>query len=129
MKYKMIKLIHGIVIVPENYIVVEAAKKGEADYAGIIAEKNGTLPHFLVLSSKPIEEYSGEEENAIYDLCEKIYPKMSSVRKKEVEAVWENRRVINAEEWEKAPQLVLFAIREVTDKNNLYCNTGIIREG
>ena len=54
---------------------------------------------------------------------------MSSVRKKEVEAVWENRRVINAEEWEKAPKLVLFAIREVTDKNNLYCNTGIIREG
>ena len=72
MKYKTIKLIHGIVIVPENYIVVEVEKKGEADYAGIIAEKNGTLPHFLVLSSKPIEQYSGEEENAIYDLCEKI---------------------------------------------------------
>ena len=38
MKYKTIKLIHGIVIVPENYIVVEAAKKGVADYAGIIKE-------------------------------------------------------------------------------------------
>lgn len=38
MKYKTIKLIHGIVIVPENYIVVEAVKKGEADYAGIIRE-------------------------------------------------------------------------------------------
>ena len=38
MKYKTIKLVHGIVIVPENYIVVEAAKKGEADYAGIIRE-------------------------------------------------------------------------------------------
>lgn len=38
MKYKTIKLIHGIVIVPENYIVVEAAKKGEEDYAGIIRE-------------------------------------------------------------------------------------------
>ena len=38
MKYKTIKLIHGIVIVPDNYIVVEAAKEGEADYEGIIRE-------------------------------------------------------------------------------------------
>lgn len=72
MKYKMIKLIHGIVIVPENYIVVEAAKKGEADYAGIIAEKNGTLPHFLVLSSKPMRSIR-EKRKMQYMICAKKY--------------------------------------------------------
>lgn len=54
MNYKRIKLLQGIVVFSDDYIAVEQTKTESSNYAGIVAEKNGTLPHYLVFSDKPI---------------------------------------------------------------------------
>lgn len=128
MEYKKIKLMNGIAVVSTDYIVVEQTRTEKSNYAGIVAEKKGTLPHYLVLSDKPICEYSAEDEEHLYEFLGGIFPEIGEVRSKEVEAVFENGTIKNADEWMESPRLGLFAVREVPDMDNLYFDTGIIRE-
>lgn len=128
MEYKKIKLLNGIVMVPNDFITLEATVTASANYAGVVAEKNGSLPHFVLLSEKPINEMTAEDEDRIYDLCCEVYPETAGVRAKEVEAVFdENGRLTNADEWMKSPRLGIFGIMEVKGEDDLYLNTGIIR--
>jgi hypothetical protein len=129
MFYRKIKLLHGFVVVAsEDCIVVDQTKTDVSDFAGIVTEKNGTLPHYLVFSDKCISDYTIEEEDGLYAYLGKIYPEVEEVRKQEVKAVFEDGIVVNAEGWKAASRLGLFPIREVKDMDNLYFGTGIIRE-
>ncbi len=127
MNNKSFTLLQGSVLVPEDFIVVKQTKTEASNYAGIVAEKNGSLPHYLVFSDTPISEYSAEDEDRLYAMLEEIYPEVAEVRKQEVEAVFEDGKVVNAEEWKSAPRLGLFAVNEVQDMNHLYFGTGIVR--
>lgn len=128
MEYNTVQLLNGIVMVPNDFITVDATVTTSANYAGVVAEKNGTLPHFLVLSEKPICELTAEEEDKIYDLCGEIYPEVIDVRAKEIEAEFDEAGfVTNGDEWKKAPRLGIFGIHEVKDEHDLYLGTGIIR--
>ena len=128
MEYKKIQLLNGIVMVPNDFITLEATVTASANYAGVVAEKNGSLPHFLFLSEKPINEMTAAEEDRIYDLCCEVYPETAEVRAKEIEAVFDdNGRITNANEWMKSPRLGIFGIMEVKGENGLYLDTGIIR--
>lgn len=128
MDYQKFKLIHGFVVVSNDYIVVEQTKTDSSDYAAIVAEKNGTLPHYLVFSNKCISDYSIEDEDNLYSYLGTLYPEVEEVRKQEVEAVFEDGIVVNADEWKAAPRLGLFPIHDVNDMDNLYFDTGIFRK-
>lgn len=128
MDYQKINLIHGFVVVSNDYIVVEQTKTDSSDYAAIVAEKKGTLPHYLVFSDKCISDYSIEEEDNLYAYLGTLYPEVEEVRKQEVEAIFEDGVVVNADEWKSAPRLGLFPIYEVKNMDNLYFGTGIFRK-
>lgn len=129
MEYKTVQLLKGIVIVPNDFITLEATVTASANYAGVVAEKNGTLPHFLVLAEKPINEFTAAEEDKIYDLCCEVYPEAKAVRATEIEAEFDETGLItNAEAWKRAPRLGLFGIQEVKSTDDLCLGTGIIRE-
>lgn len=128
MGYKKIKLLQGIVVVSDDYIIVEQTKTESSNYAGIVAEKNGTLPHYLVFSDKPISAYSIEEEDKLYDFLGELYPEVAEVRKQEVEVIFEDDIVVNADEWKAAPRLALFPVREVQNMDSLYFDTGVLRD-
>ncbi len=127
MDYRMIKLLQGVVVVSNEYNVVEQTKTESSNYAGVVAEKNGTLPHYLVFSNKPISGYSIEDEDRLYEQLGDLYPEVAEVRKQEVEAVFKDGLVVNVDEWKAAPRLGLFPIPEVQDMNSLYFGTGILR--
>ena len=128
MNYQKFKLIHGFVVVSDEYIIVEQTKTDYSDYAAIVAEKNGTLPHYLVFSDKNFSDYTIKDENNLYAYLGTLYPEVEEVKKQEVEAIFDNGVVVNADEWKAAPRLGLFPIYEVKDMDNLYFDTGIFRK-
>ena len=83
MKTKEIVLKTGVAIVPEEFMVIEETRTDNADYAGVIAEKQGTIPHYVVFSEKPISAITAMEEERLYDKCSKIYPEIGQVLAKE----------------------------------------------
>lgn len=128
MNYKKIQLLHGVVVVSDDYIIVYPTKTESSNFAGIVAEKNGSLPHYLVFSDKPISDYSVKDEDKLYEMLGELYPEVAEIRKQEVEAIFENGIVVNADEWKAAPRLGLFPVREAQDLNSLYFDTGILRD-
>ncbi|MBP3805465.1 MAG: hypothetical protein J6I76_16530 [Oribacterium sp.] len=129
MNHKRILLVNGTVIVPDDCIIVEQTKTSAANYAGIVAEKNSTLPHFLILSETPISEYSVADEDRLYETLGKLHPEIEEVRKNEVEAIFdEEGNVVNSDEWNASPRLGLFPVFEVEDMDNLFFGTGILRQ-
>lgn len=128
MNIQKINLIHGYVVVPDDYIVVEQTKTDKSDYAAIVAEKNKSLPHYLIFSDKSISDYYMEDVDKLYAYLGMLYPKVEEVRKKEVNAVFKNGVMVNAGEWKAAPRLGLFPINEVKGMDDLYLDTGIIRK-
>lgn len=129
MQSKTVVFKNGIVIVPEDFITLETTIVDNADYAGIVAEKNGTLPHFLFFTEKPISELTADDENTIYDMCNEVYPEVEEVRKQEIEAEFsEDGFITNGDAWKEAPRLGIFAVPEVKSKDELYLEIGLIRE-
>lgn len=129
MKHKKIPLLDGTVVVPDDCIVVDQTKTAASNFAGIVAEKNSSLPHFLVLSETPISGYSISAENRLYEYLGNIFPEIEEVRKHEVKPIFnEKGTLINSEEWRKTPRLGLFPVLDVTDMDDLFFDTGIIRE-
>ena len=128
METKQIALKTGIVIVPEDFIVIEETRTDNSDYAGVIAERQGTLPHYVVLSDKPIGSISAIEEDAIYEECSKIYPEIGEVLSKEVEAAFdEDGNLENVQDWLSSVRLGLFGIPDKNEDEELYCGTAIYR--
>lgn len=129
MQSKTVVFKNGIVIVLEDFITLETTIADNAEYAGIVAEKNGTLPHFLFFAEKPISELTADDENKIYDMCNEVYPEVEKVRKQEIEADFSKDGFItNGDAWKKAPRLGIFSEPEVKSKDELYLEIGMIRE-
>ena len=128
MKYKNIPLLDGTVVVPDDCIVVDQTKTAASNFAGIVAEKNSTLPHFLVLSETPVSDYSVADENNLYEQLGRLYPEVEEVRMNEVEAIYdEDGIIVNCDEWVSAPRLGLFPVFEAEDMDSLFFGTGILR--
>ena len=123
-----IRLKNGRLIASDSFIVVQQTKTSESDYVGVVAEKNGTLPHYLIFSDIPIHDFKTEDEDRLYEYLGGLYPEVEGVRKQEVEAVLANGRVVNAKEWDDAPRLGLFAVLDVPDERSLHHGVGIVRK-
>lgn len=122
------KLLDGKLVFMGDFILLKETVTKNANYAGVIAEKKGTLPHFIFLSEKPINKLKPEEEEKIFDLCCKAYPRAAFVREKEVEAIFDAEgRLLNTKAWMKSPRLGIFGVLEVENENSLFLGTGIIR--
>ncbi len=125
---KKIKLLNGIVMLPNDVITIDKTVTSSANFAGVVAEKNGTLPQFLFLSEKPIDEMTTEDEDRIYKLCGEIVPEVENIRVNEIQPIFDaNGRIKNAKEWINTPRLGIFAVMEVESEKDLYMNMGIIR--
>lgn len=130
MKTKEIVLKTGVAIVSDEFIVIEETRTDNADYAGVIAEKQGTIPHYIVFSEKPISAITAIEEERIYDKCSKIYPEIGQVLAKEKEAVYDkDGNLEKPQEWSSSVRLGLFAIPDKKQGEELFCGTGIYRRG
>lgn len=128
MKTQEIALKTGIVIVPEDFIVIEETRTDNSDYAGVIAERQGTIPHYVVLSDKPIGSITAIEEDAIYEKCSKIHPEIEEVLGKEVEAAFdEDGNLENTQDWLSSVRLGLFGIPDKKQGEEMFCGTGIYR--
>ena len=128
MKTKQVALKTGVVVVPEDFIIIEESRTDNSDYAGVIAERQGSIPHFVVLSDKPINKISALEEEAIYEKCGELYPEIKSIASQEVEAVFDEKGEINnSDEWLKSARLGLFGIPDMQEGEELYCGTAICR--
>lgn len=124
-----IMLQNGTVIVPKDYIFIEETASRRANYAGVVAEKNGSIPYFFFLSEKPIAEMKEADEEKIYELCSQLDARVGKIHKQEVEAEFdENGRLKNAKKWLDSPRLGIFAVPEVNDENDLHHGVGLIRE-
>lgn len=129
MDTKQIALKTGIVIVPEDFIVIEETRTDNSDYAGVIAERQGTIPHYIVLSDKPIDTISAIEEDAIYEECSKIHPEIGEILNQEVEASFdEDGNLENSQDWLSSVRLGLFGIPDKKQGEELFCGTAIYRE-
>lgn len=129
MEIKQISIKTGVVIVPEDFIVIEETKTDNSDYVGVIAERQGTIPHYVVFSDKPIGSISPVEVDAIYEKCSKIHPEIGEVLMQEVEASFdEEGNLKNPQEWSSSVRLGLFGIPDRRQGEELFCGTAIYRE-
>ncbi len=120
---------NGKVVVPEGTIILDEQYARLAKYAGVVAEKNGTLPHIAFFSEKPISALGESEEDEIYARCAAVCPKIVEILAAQIEAEYdENGRVTNGEAWNRAPRLGIFGIPEVKDEDSLFHGFGLIRE-
>lgn len=129
MKNKMVKLVHGILVVSEDFIVVKGKKTEKSDYAAVLAERSGGIPHYVILLDKPLWEMTDDEQGDVYRQCGMVYPEIAALMVGKTPAVIENGRIKNVTEWQMSSRLGLFNVPEVEDENHLYLNIGIIREG
>lgn len=128
MKTKQVALKTGVVVVPEDFIIIEESRTDNSDYAGVIAERQGSIPHFVVLSDKPINKILALEEEVIYEKCGELYPEIKRIASQEVEAVFDEKGEINnSDEWLKSARLGLFGIPDMQEGEELYCGTAIYR--
>ena len=128
MRTKKIELKTGVVIVPENFIVIEETKTAKTDYAAVIAEKQGTLPHYVVFLEKPVEEMTVREEETIFETCSKNYPEIKETLNEEIEPTFDEQgRIENIEEWFKSVRIGMFGIPDKKQGEKTFCGTAIYR--
>lgn len=123
-------LITGTVVVDaENIKVATETLSPKADFAGIIADKFGEVPHILFFSESPVEEYSCNDEDAVVDQIASTRPALKKVRDTEIPLNAVDGKNITIEEWAAKMRLGIFAVPTVPDTNHLYNGVGIIRKG
>lgn len=126
---KIIALRTGVLVVPENYRLLEESKAPMANYAGLVREINGKIQPIIVLADKPFCMMGRDEEEAVYAMCAKIDPKVEEILSRQVEAVYDEKGIMqNQDEWMQAPKLGIFEVHDVDVQSILYHGVGIIRE-
>ena len=117
-----------LVIDTENIEVATETMSPKADFAGIIADKFGEVPHILFFSESPVEEYSCNDEDAVVDKIVSTRPALKKVRDTEIPLNAVDGKNITIEEWAAKMRLGIFAVPTVPDTNHLYNGVGIIRK-
>lgn len=121
---------NGTLIAEEGFVILSGTLTEQTGYAGVIAEWNGLLPHFIFFSERPVQEMSRQQEHDMMELCCGFSPQMAQIyHEKEVQAeLSESGALLNREEWMHSPRLGMFAVPDVKDEAHLYLGAGIIRK-
>lgn len=117
-----------LVIDTEDVEVATETMSPKADFAGIIADKFGEVPHILFFSASPVEEFSCNDEDAVVDKLASARPALKKVRDTEIPLNAVDGKNIKIEEWAARMRLGIFAVPTVSDTNHLYNGVGIIRK-
>lgn len=117
---------NGCVVVPKNWIAIDPNNSKNHSYAWVMEVKNGDrffggVPHFLgFFDSQRIDT---DTEKQFIEAIKKVYPKLTELEKMYVEPKYSDpdeygiKRMINAEEWDAAPILGVFNIKEFDESN------------
>ena len=110
MKYNELNFNKGTVYVPETYTILKDTVVPEANYIGVIAEKNNTLPPCMFFSQKPIIDMTPSDIAEIYMLCFEQCPKAAKIFANELEAdsFIDNYDAVDFELWKRTPRLGIF---------------------
>lgn len=128
MDYKRIKLLNGIVVVPQETKVSKSTMTERSNYAAIVTERGNRVTRILCLMDKPLSMLSKEEMKELTIRVAKEFPYMIWFKARETKPKFINKRLINAKRWQRSPHIGIFPINEVKDMEHLDCSTGIIRE-
>ena len=118
----LIGIADGYVTFPESWIVVnkEDAKKCHYAYVvEIMTQQIMKVPHFIGFVDKPINTLSQEEQNDIYDACEKVCPDFSKFREAN-KNITLNNDMSNLKEWTHKPVLGIFSVSDYGDPYGIF---------
>ena len=123
-----IDIFKGRVYAPDDYTILVDTLDAWVSYAGVVAEKYNSIPHFIFFSNKKISEFSKSDEERIYELCATINSDVEKIHNYEIKAIINDGKIFNGKEYDQSKRLGIFAIPDVKNKENLYLNlVGIIR--
>lgn len=119
----------GVLICPDDWIVLNPAEACNMKYAGVIECRNSEdfgiehfgkpIPHFLFFSNKKYgKEFDGAYTDRIDQLCAAVWPNFQIVLDNKVEAIYDpiNRaQLLNCDAWRTAPTIGHFSIYEQGD--------------
>ncbi len=128
MEYKRIKLLNGIVVVPNDTKLSKSTMSEKSNYAAIVTERGNRVKKILCLLEKPLSTLSKEEMKELTIKVAKDFPYMIWFKVRETRPMIIGNRLINVKKWQRSPHIGIFPISEVKDMEHLDCSTGIIRE-
>lgn len=119
----------GILICPDNWIMLNRDQASTMMYAGVVECRNSKsfgkehfgeeIPHFVYFSDyKYGKDYPEKYTDDINKLCAKVWPNFETVINNQVEPIYNPElpmRLLNANEWEEAPTIGHFSIYEQGD--------------
>lgn len=106
----------GRVYAPDDYKILDDTLDAGVCYAGIVAEKYNSIPHFIFFLNKPIPEFSESDEERIYELCAAINSDVEKIHNNEVTAIINDGKIFNGKEYDLSKRLGIFAIPDVKIK-------------
>lgn len=123
---KRYELNNGCVVVPKDWIAIDSNTSKEHSYAWVMEVKNGDhffggVPHFLGFFDS--QRIDSDTEKKFVEAIKQVYPKLTDLENMYVEPKYSepdengNRRFINAKEWDAAPIIGVFNIREFDESN------------
>ena len=126
--FTTVTLKNGIMIVPSDYIPIEETRTEDSDYAGVIREIQGTIPHYIVFFYKPFAHYTFEEQKEILEKCAELRPEIGKALNAEVEMVLDDDGIIkNPDEYRASVRVAIDPIPERDAYEALVNSLGIIR--
>lgn len=124
-----VRLKTGTVIVnAENIEIAGETFTSESDFAGIVADKHSETPYLLFFSSKKVNEFNCEEEDAVVDMLVANRPQFQTIRSTEIPINEIDGKNVTLDDWAQHMRLGVFMVPDVTDENHLYNGFGIIRK-
>lgn len=82
-----IDIFKGRVYAPDDYTILVDTLDAGVSYAGVVAEKYNSIPHFIFFSNKKISEFSKSDEERIYELCATINSDVEKIHNNEIKAI------------------------------------------
>lgn len=115
---KTIPMNNGLLICPNNWIIVNPEKAEESSYASVIECRNADkfgIPHLLIFSNyESVKDYDEMYKNEIFKMCCKVYPKFDDILKMQIKLI----QNINEDEWIKAPIIGFYDVHIQENNNN-----------
>lgn len=126
---KIFELATGMVVIDaEDIEVAMETMSPKADYAGVVADKDGEVPHILFFSETPVQDYSSNDEDAVVDKLAAERPVLKVARDTEIPLYAVNGKDVTIEDWAARMRIGIFAIPTVPDADHLFNGVGIVRK-
>lgn len=116
-KMQKIEMLNGILICPNDYIILNKEDAQYCEYASVVEVRNAKfgVPHFLYFNSKEVNAYTDSDCKIIEELCIKEWPRFQEIINSLVEPIpdpsaehkWQ---YLNAHEVNEAPQIGHFGV-------------------